>query len=227
MSKNKHNESVGSEVVRSDERIAETGEVFTPAELCDQMVSEIPESIVKDPNSTFLDNSAELRNFLVALQRRLQKYHSLQHINDNMLYCVELMEDNHAELCNRLGVSTAHPHFVCANALEYDYSFGKLGRGLGVYVTVWRVSQGVSDVGMVYPIIWRYQTEQTMTNNIESIQEQPDNQVDHIMALCESYVEADQLEDVGNIRALYEEYREWLDQDTTEVLWITLGQLNN
>ena len=58
MSKNKHNESVGSEVVRSDERIAETGEVFTPAELCDQMVSEIPESIVKDPNSTFLDNSA-------------------------------------------------------------------------------------------------------------------------------------------------------------------------
>ena len=61
MSKNKHNESVGSEVVRSDERIAETGEVFTPAELCDQMVSEIPESIVKDPNSTFLDNSAELQ----------------------------------------------------------------------------------------------------------------------------------------------------------------------
>ena len=47
------------------------------------------------------------------------------------------------------------------------------------------------------------------------------------MALCESYVEADQLEDVGNIRALYEEYREWIDQDTTEVLWITLGQLNN
>ena len=66
-----------------------------------------------------------------------------------------------------------------------------------------------------------------MTNNIESIQEQVDNQVDHIMALCESYVEADQLEDVGNIRALYEEYREWIDQDTTEVLWITLGQLNN
>ena len=125
MSKNKHNESVGSEVVRSDERIAETGEVFTPAELCDQMVSEIPESIVKDPNSTFLDNSAEARELPGRPADRLQKYHSLQHINDNMLYCVELMEDNHAELCNRLGVSTAHPHFVCANALEYDYSFGE------------------------------------------------------------------------------------------------------
>ena len=125
MSKNKHNESVGSEVVRSDERIDQTGEVFTPAELCAQMVSEIPESILKDENSTFLDNSAGSGNFMLALQTELLKYHSLSHINDNMLYAVELMKDNHAEMCNRLGVSVDHPHFVCANALEYDYSFGK------------------------------------------------------------------------------------------------------
>jgi hypothetical protein len=124
MSKNKHNETVGSEVVRSDERIDQTGEVFTPAELCVQMVSEIPESILKDKNSTFLDNSAGSGNFVLALQTELLKYHSLSHINDNMLYAVELMADNHAEMCNRLGVSVDHPHFVCHNALEYDYSFG-------------------------------------------------------------------------------------------------------
>ena len=41
-----------------------------------------------------------------------------------MLYAVELMADNHKELCERLGVSTDHPHYVNANALEYDYSFG-------------------------------------------------------------------------------------------------------
>ena len=126
MSKNKHNESVGSEVVRSDERIDQTGEVFTPAELCAQMVSEIPESILKDENSTFLDNSAGSGNFMLALQTELLKYHSLSHINDNMLYAVELMKDNHAEMCNRLGVSVDHPHFVCANALKYDYAFGNL-----------------------------------------------------------------------------------------------------
>jgi len=124
MSKNKHNETVGSEVVRSDERIDQTGEVFTPAELCVQMVSEIPESILKDKNSTFLDNSAGSGNFVLALQTELLKYPSLSHINDNMLYAVELMADNHAEMCNRLGVSVDHPHFVCHNALEYDYSFG-------------------------------------------------------------------------------------------------------
>jgi hypothetical protein len=43
-----------------------------------------------------------------------------------MLYAVEMMEDNHKEICERLGVSTDHPHYVCADALEYDYSFGEL-----------------------------------------------------------------------------------------------------
>ena len=124
MAKNTHNENVGSEVIRSDDRIKETGEVFTPQELCAQMVSEIPESTLKDENSTFLDNSAGSGNFMLALQTELSKYHSLTHINDNMLYAVELMEDNHAEMCNRLGVSVEHPHFVCEDATLYDYSFG-------------------------------------------------------------------------------------------------------
>jgi len=125
MPKNKHNENVGSSITRTDERIDSTGEVFTPAELCAEMVSEIPESILKNENSTFLDNSAGSGNFLLALQTELLKYHELSHINDNMLYAVELMPDNHAELCEKLGVSVDHPHYVCANALEYDYSFGK------------------------------------------------------------------------------------------------------
>ena len=102
-----------------------TGEVFTPAELCAEMVSEIPLSVLQNEKSTFLDNSAGSGNFLLALQAELLKYHELSHINDNMLYAVELMEDNHAELCKRIGVSVNHPHYVNANALEYDYSFGE------------------------------------------------------------------------------------------------------
>ena len=125
MPKNKHNENVGSSIIRTDERIDSTGEVFTPPELCAQMVSEIPLSVLQNKNSTFLDNSAGCGNFLLALQTELLKYHELSHINDNMLYGVELMADNHAELCKNLGVSVDHPHYVCANALEYDYSFGE------------------------------------------------------------------------------------------------------
>jgi hypothetical protein len=125
MPKNTHNSTVGSDIERSDERIDQTGEVFTPMELCAEMVSELPQSVLQNAKSTFLDPAAGSGNFLLALQAELLKYHSLQHINDNMLYGVELMEDNHSEMCKRLGVAVDHPHFVCHDALTYDYSFGE------------------------------------------------------------------------------------------------------
>jgi hypothetical protein len=124
MAKNKHNQDVGSSIERSDERIKETQEVFTPMELVESMIDDIPEHLLRDPKSTFIDNSAGSGNFLVGLKNRLLKYHSEDHILDYMLYAVEMMEDNHKELCQRIGVSVTHPHYVCANALEYDYSFG-------------------------------------------------------------------------------------------------------
>ncbi len=123
--KNQHNQTVGSTVERTDERIDQTGDVFTPPELCKQMVDEIALDVIKNPKSTFLDNSAGSGNFMVALLNRLREYHSEEHIVNNMLYVVELMEDNHKEICERLGVSTDHPHYVCADALTYHYSFGK------------------------------------------------------------------------------------------------------
>jgi len=123
--KNIHNKSVGSDVERSDLRIDSTGEVFTPLELCNLMVNRISLNVLKDPESTFIDPSAGNGNFLIALKNTLKEYHSEEHILNNMLYAIELMPDNHAEMCERLGVSVDHPHFVCADALEYDYEFGE------------------------------------------------------------------------------------------------------
>jgi hypothetical protein len=125
MAKNKHNLEVGSTIERSDERIKETQEVFTPQELVESMIDEISLDILKDPKSTFIDNSAGSGNFLIGLKNRLLKYHTEDHILNHMLYAVEMMEDNHKELCARLGVSTTHPNYVCADALLYDYSFGE------------------------------------------------------------------------------------------------------
>lgn len=121
--KNKHNELLGSDIERSDERIDTTGEVFTPLELCQQMIDEIPEEQLKNPSSKFIDPAAGNGNFLIALKTKLLNYHAEDHILNEMLYAVELMEDNHRELCERLGVSTTHPHYVCADALEYHYAF--------------------------------------------------------------------------------------------------------
>ena len=125
MSKNKHNISAGSKIERSDERIVQTQEVFTPPELCKKIVNEIPLDIKKNPESTFLDNSAGSGNFIIALRDELINYHSEDHVLNRMLYAVELMEDNHKEMCDRLGVPLDHPHYICADAIEYDYSFGE------------------------------------------------------------------------------------------------------
>lgn len=123
--KNKHNELIGSDIERSDERIDLTGEVFTPLDLCQQMIDEIPEEQLKNPDSKFIDPAAGNGNFLIVLKTKLLNYHTENHILNEMLYAVELMEDNHQEMCNRLGVSVTHQHYVCADALTYDYSFGK------------------------------------------------------------------------------------------------------
>ena len=125
MKKNKHNTIVGSEIERTDERIDQTGEVFTPLELCREMVNELPIDILKNPKSTFLDNSAGNGNFIIALRDKLLEYHELLHILNHMLYAVEMMPDNHKEMCERLGVDINHSHYVCHDALTYDYSFGK------------------------------------------------------------------------------------------------------
>ena len=125
MAKNKHNLDVGSSIDRSDERIKETQEVFTPMNLVESMVNDIELDLLQDPESTFIDNSAGCGNFLIALKKKLLEYHTEEHILNHMLYAVEMMEDNHKELCANLGVDTTHPHYVCADALTYDYSFGE------------------------------------------------------------------------------------------------------
>lgn len=122
-SKNRHNQKHGSTIERSDERISQTAEVFTPIALIEQMIREIPVSQLKDPESKFIDNCAGSGNFLVCLCETLQEYHNRDHIINNMLYAVELMEDNHKEMCRRLDIPTDHPHFVCADALQYHYRF--------------------------------------------------------------------------------------------------------
>ena len=121
---NKHNEKIGSKVERSEERIYETNEIFTPIELCFDIIdSYIPVEDLKNPNSTFIDPAAGNGNFLVAIKKRLMQFHSEKHILDNMIYAVELMQDNHKEMCERLNVSINHPHIICADSTKYDFSF--------------------------------------------------------------------------------------------------------
>jgi type I restriction-modification system DNA methylase subunit len=111
---------------RGEARVKQTGEVFTPMDLCLQMVRDIPVAKRKDPNAKFLDNSCGDGNFLVALLKVLSKYHDPDHVLNNMIYGVDLMPDNVAEAKRRLGLTPEMPgwhHVVCADGLTYDYEF--------------------------------------------------------------------------------------------------------
>ena len=115
-------------ITRTKQRVKLTGEVFTPMELCRQMVREIPEEKLRDPNTTYLDNSCGDGNFLAALYEILTKEygHDGTHVLNHQLYGVDLMPDNISTVRDRLNILPGTPawdHIVCANALTYDYSF--------------------------------------------------------------------------------------------------------
>ena len=115
--------NIGSEIEREQDRIDNTGEVFTPPELVNEMLNEIPEEKLRDSNSKFLDLCAGSGNFSMRLKELLCQYHSEDYVLNNMIYAIEYQEDNHKELCARLGVSVNHHHYVCADALTYHYLF--------------------------------------------------------------------------------------------------------
>ena len=113
---------------RGKSRVKQTGEVFTPMDLCLSMVMDIPEGKLRDPNTTYLDNSCGDGNFLAALYEILTKEygHDGTHVLNHQLYGVDLMPDNISTVRDRLGITPDMPawdHIVCADALTYDYSF--------------------------------------------------------------------------------------------------------
>jgi hypothetical protein len=111
---------------RGKARVRQTAEVFTPMDLCLQMVNKIPKGKLQNPEATFLDNSCGDGNFLVALVTVLSKYHDRDYVLNEMVYGVDIMPDNVATAKRRLGLTEDQPgwsHIVCADGLTYDYEF--------------------------------------------------------------------------------------------------------
>ena len=122
--------SMSSDIERSDERIKQTGEVFTPAPLVNELLDRIPREVWSNPEKTFLDPSCGDGNFLVEVLRRKIAHGSTPTQALQTTYGVELMSDN-AEACRyRLleiaGDTEDHRRIVehniaCADALTFNY----------------------------------------------------------------------------------------------------------
>lgn len=90
--------------MKSKARIKESGEVFTPRSLIREMLISLSNDVWFDPNKTWFEPSAGDGNFLVEIKARLiQAGHNEIQILENMLFSVELIDDNHWTLQHRLG----------------------------------------------------------------------------------------------------------------------------
>lgn len=119
----------GDNIIRTDSRVANNGEVFTPTELVCEMLGQIPAQLFADETKTFCDPSCGNGQFLSqVLIRKLENGIDLKAAL-SCIYGVEIMLDNVLICRERLlcGVEElryiVEKNIVCADALTYNYEF--------------------------------------------------------------------------------------------------------
>ena len=123
-----------SGIERDTLRTKQTAEVFTPTELVQNILDNMDQSIFKDPEKTFLDNSCGDGQILseVVIRKMERSGCSLEQALSTT-YGVDIMPDN-IELCRKrlMGpnptesiIKILNNNIQCQDALEYDYSFGE------------------------------------------------------------------------------------------------------
>ena len=90
-----------STITRTKDRIKQTGEVFTPLTLVDEILSKLPPD-TWDPSKTYLDPAAGDGNFLVrVIAHKIHKGSTAEQALSTT-YGVELMDDNAAHARQRV-----------------------------------------------------------------------------------------------------------------------------
>ena len=128
-----------SGIERDKARTKATGEVFTPTPLVQEILDQIPIEQFRDPTKTFLDPSCGDGQFLSEVLIKKMENGSTFEQALSTIYGVNIMPDNVALCKDRLLCGQEHlrhivdKNIVCADALQYDYSFGEkvtFGNGL-------------------------------------------------------------------------------------------------
>lgn len=123
------NRSYMSGVERSQARIKATAEVFTPTDLVQKILDNIPQELFRDPTKIFIDPACGDGQFLgEVLIRKIENGIDFETALST-IYGVDLMPDN-VELCRERLLCgredlrhIVERNIVCHDALTYDYSF--------------------------------------------------------------------------------------------------------
>jgi len=120
-----------STLERSQLRIKETAEVFTPTDLVQKTLNDLSDNSFTDITKTFLDPSCGDGQFLgEVLIRKIENGSTFEQALGT-IYGVDLMEDN-VELCRERLLCgredlrhIVEQNIVCADALRYHYRFDR------------------------------------------------------------------------------------------------------
>lgn len=110
-------------------RVKATSEVFTPTDLVQKTLDELPQELFSDPTKTFLDPSCGDGQFLGEVLIRKMENGIDFDVALSTIYGVDLMEDNVRECRERLLCGCEkYRHIVEKNIIQhdgltYDYSF--------------------------------------------------------------------------------------------------------
>ena len=133
-------DDLDTSLLSKEEKKKQFGEVFTPPALVNEILDQLPKEIWQDPTKTWLDNSCGDGAFLIEVKRRLMDglvdwepnpKKREQHILENQIYGVELQRDNWEKCRQKLGLTPTgnDGNIVCADGLEYNYTFLKDSKG--------------------------------------------------------------------------------------------------
>lgn len=125
-------------LTKSQDRIDQFGECFTPPRIVNQMLDRIPLQDWKDPSKKICDPSCGNGNFLVEVLRRKIENGSTPLQATNTTFGIDVMKDNIIEAHKRLlDIVKEHAYgktlracadnivknIRCADALKYDFEF--------------------------------------------------------------------------------------------------------
>jgi hypothetical protein len=123
------NRSYMDGVARSQLRVKQTQEVFTPTEMVRELLDQLPQDLFAEPQRIYIDNSCGDGQFLSeALIRKVENGIDFETALST-IRGVDMMQDNVDQTKERLLCGQEHlrhivdKNIICANALTYHYRF--------------------------------------------------------------------------------------------------------
>lgn len=128
------------DIIRDQSRVDDTGEVFTPEEIVNQMLDMVKVEDWSNPEITMLEPSCGDGNFVVKMIERFMNglvdiipddEERFKHIVENQVFAIDIMPDNINATLNRIDdifgfkIRDYDHNIVNQDSLAYDCQFGR------------------------------------------------------------------------------------------------------